>query len=136
VSRIAFVCVVLLMLPIVSGCGESSPFETVPVTGTVQMADGSSMAQMVKRSLRFTPNSVSEESRVATGDISPEGAFELGTMKTGDGAIPGKYAVSVTILKTYPPSEAERNAVWVCEPAEVEVTEDMEPVAIKIRRSK
>lgn len=133
-----FVCLVSLALVVgaVPGCGGSSPFDTVPVTGTAQLATGESLQGYATRDIRFEPQATSGDFRAATAKIQDDGTFTLGTMKADDGAIPGKYTVVAKIMKNYPPSEAERNAVWICEPKEVEVVPGMEPVTIKITKGK
>lgn len=123
----------LASLVIQSGCGGSSPFDTVPVTGKVQLADGKTLTGYAMKSIRFTPVSTDPESRVATAEVKEDGTFSLGTLKTGDGALPGKYTVGMTILKNYPPALAEARLVWDCQPSEVEVKEDMEPLVITVK---
>jgi hypothetical protein len=73
-----------------AGCGS----DRYPVTGKVTYEDGSPL----------TEGSVTGEmgdgaDRVMVqGDVRPDGSFEWGTLKPGDGAKPGKYRVIVTPL--------------------------------------
>lgn len=127
-------CLTLLIAS--SGCGGGSPFETVPVTGKVEIEGGGSLAGYAMKSIQFTPNSTATEVRAASGTIGEDGTFKLGTMKADDGALPGKYLVRATILKNYPPSPAELKKTWIVEPAEVEVTDGMEPIVIKVKEVK
>lgn len=118
------------------GCGGSSPFETVPVTGSVEFGSGESLKGYATRDIRFEPQATTGDFRAATAKIQDDGTFTLGTMTADDGAIPGKYTVMAKIMKNYPPSAAERKAVWICEPKEIEVTPGMEPVTIKITKGR
>lgn len=117
------------------GCGRSSSFETVPVTGTAQLAGGGTFKGFAKCEIRFEPTATTGEFRAASGKIQEDGSFTL-TTQTDDGALPGKYLIVAKIMKTYPPSPAEVNAVWVCDPKEVEVTDGMDPVTIKISKGR
>jgi hypothetical protein len=122
------------MLLGLGGCNSSSPYATVPVTGKVELSTGDNLAGYAMKSIQFSPNSADPEAKPASSEIKEDGTFELGSMKNADGAVPGKYFVNVRLMKHYPPTEAERVAVWLCEPAEVEVKEGMEPVVIKVKK--
>jgi hypothetical protein len=72
-----------------AGCGDDSGFATrYPVTGTVKYK-----GELVKKaSINFIPNEV--EGHPAGGQIE-NGTFTLTTAKPGDGALVGKYKVTV-----------------------------------------
>ena len=72
-----------------AGCGPSGP-ATVPVTGTVTL-DGKPIA---KAAVMFVPQF---PGRPAHGLTDQEGRFSLGTFKKGDGAVEGKYLVTVIL---------------------------------------
>ncbi|MGC4005446.1 MAG: hypothetical protein QM811_20920 [Pirellulales bacterium] len=44
-----------------------------------------------------------EKGKIASGQIQPDGSYELNTVKPGDGAIVGKHRVSVTCTSTQSP---------------------------------
>ncbi len=132
--RFAFFAGCLAALVSSSGCGGGSPFATVPVTGKVVLASGESLKGYAMKSIRFAPNDAN--GRVSSAEVLEDGMFALGTMKSNDGALPGKYSVTMTIMKNYPPTPAETKITWVCEPGEIEVKEDMEPVTIKVSKLK
>jgi hypothetical protein len=136
VLRIAFLLGCVTMLTGLSGCGGGSPFDTVPVTGKVEVVGGGSLQGYAMKTIRLAPNSTDADARAASGQVKEDGTFELGTMKANDGAIPGKYAVLATILKNYPPTPADTKKTWVCEPAEIEIKEGMEPITIKVSVAK
>ena len=104
------------------GCGPSDGVqsaETVPVKGKVTY-QGKPLSKGV---VTFEP---AHHRRVATGDIGPDGTFELTTLKKGDGAAPGKHRVSVS--GTGPTAKAELVPKKYTEAntskVEVEVTKD------------
>lgn len=72
-----------------AGCGGGTP-STVPVKGTLVFEDGKPVAGA---SIRFVG---AAGSRDASGYTGKDGAFELSTFSTGDGAVPGEYTVVVT----------------------------------------
>jgi hypothetical protein len=89
------------LLLLIGGCGPSGgapALETVPVKGKVTYK-GQPLARGV---VTFEPRG---SGRAATGEIEPDGAFELTTLKKGDGAAPGKHRVSVS--GTGPSAKAE-----------------------------
>lgn len=70
------------------GCGKSGTTPTVKVTGTVTFS-GAPVAGAV---VGFTP----EQGRPASGTTDASGKFTLSTFETGDGAVLGKHAVTIT----------------------------------------
>ncbi len=71
-----------------AGCGRSDGFTTVKVTGTVIHKGKPAEGVMVT----FVP----EKGRPASGITDVSGRFVLSTLKPGDGAVPGKHAVTLT----------------------------------------
>ena len=51
--------------------------------------------------ITFQPASAEGKSKGASGQIQPDGRFELTTLKPGDGAVPGKYKVIVVVKPKY-----------------------------------
>jgi hypothetical protein len=136
VLRFAFLVGCLAAMVGLSGCGGGSEFDTIPVKGKVVLADGGSLKGYAMKNLRLSPNSTDAEARSASSSINEDGTFEMGTMRSNDGAIPGKYLVYATIMKNYPPTPADTKKTWVCDPGEIEVKEDMGEITIKITASK
>jgi hypothetical protein len=83
-----------------AGCGS----KTYQVGGKVSFSDGTPVdAGWVV----FAP--VDSQATVgARGRIQSDGTYQVGTYKEGDGALPGKYRVSV--LPPRPPPSAEKGA--------------------------
>ena len=71
-----------------AGCGRSGGLTTVKVTGTVTHKGKPAQGVMVT----FVP----EKGRPASGITDASGRFVLSTLKPGDGAMPGKHAVTLT----------------------------------------
>jgi hypothetical protein len=74
------------------GCGSSGASQaapTVPVKGKVTYKG----TPLTKGVVTFEPRN---SGRPATGEIGPDGTFELTTLQKGDGAVPGKHRVSVS----------------------------------------
>jgi hypothetical protein len=74
------------------GCGGGG---TSPVTGKVVYADGQPVAG---GTVIFTSAATKT---TATGEIKPDGTFQLTTESTGDGAAPGEYSVVVHDAREY-----------------------------------
>jgi len=91
----------LAMLLHLAGCVGRGP-EMVPVSGTVKLTDGT-VPQGKVAIVRFEPlaDSDAQPNKGASGDIRPDGHFDLMTVQPGDGAIPGRYKVCFTVYKTY-----------------------------------
>ncbi|MFY9256968.1 MAG: carboxypeptidase regulatory-like domain-containing protein [Fuerstiella sp.] len=83
--RLPFILLVTLVL---MGCGDSR-LKTVPVSGKVVFPDGSPART----------GTIEFESRdfpiTATGQISPDGSFVLGTYESNDGAVAGFHQVII-----------------------------------------
>jgi hypothetical protein len=84
----------LLLLLGAVGCG-ARPY---PVRGTVTLEDGTPVTSGM---VSFETKDV-EKPITARGEIKPDGSYELGTYKPGDGALPGVYRVTVTPLAQNP----------------------------------
>ena len=95
-NRIALLLLVAFAL---TGCGEGASH--VPVTGTVKFSDGSVPKGDIA-SITFQPSSGGPSTKGASGNIGPDGAFELRTVRPGDGARPGDYRVTVHVMQGYP----------------------------------
>jgi hypothetical protein len=79
-----------LLLLGATGCGSGG---TYPVQGKVVFQDGTPLKGGI-----VVFESVDHAHIIARGDIAPDGTFELGTKKPGDGALAGKHRVLVAPL--------------------------------------
>ena len=86
------------------GCGR----ETYPVTGQIEMKDGSSPKELAGYGITFD----SHEMKVsAVGTIGADGSFELTTIKPNDGAKPGKYKVIISPPLSDNPDGPQRKSI-------------------------
>jgi hypothetical protein len=80
--------VTVLASAFASGCGGSGP-RTIPVSGTVTYKG----KPVANANVSFAPEDPS--GLIATGVTDSSGHFKLGTLAAEDGAIVGKYRVTV-----------------------------------------
>jgi hypothetical protein len=94
---------VSLGLLIVLGCGgdDSGLNKRYPVKGTVTYKG----SNVEKGSISFIPENA-KEGRAANGEIQ-NGSYFLTTSVNGDGALPGKYKVTVSALEVDMPEESK-----------------------------
>lgn len=95
----------LIFLTAIVGCGGPRPYS---VAGTAKLKDGTDVSRLAGHSVSFEaidplPDGTKPS---ATGEIGSDGAFQLSTNATNDGAFPGKYRVAVT--PPSPPLDAVR----------------------------
>ena len=77
---------------------------TVNVSGTVTYNG----QPLTTGNVVFVPVAA-EEGRSARGEIDAEGRFQLTTLKTGDGALPGQY--KVTVFRYHPGSGSSEGMI-------------------------
>ena len=84
--------IALCWVPLVAGCGRSLP-PTVKVSGKVTYRG----KPVPHGSVSFLPLHAAEgvPRQPATGDIQPDGAYEMKTFRCGDGVRPGEYGVTI-----------------------------------------
>ena len=72
----------------------------VQVRGKVLAEDGSTINRGL-REIRFEPmdDTTAVMRRTAIAQIMDDGSFELFTRRPGDGVLPGKYAVTISVIK-------------------------------------
>lgn len=89
-----------LLLATFAGCGGGE--DILPVTGVVKYADGTIPKGEIAV-VTFTPDKLGSglKTKGASGDIKPDGTFRLSAIGGSDGAYPGKYKVTVKVLKAY-----------------------------------
>ena len=96
-------CLSAFLVAACVGCGNSGPFEYVPVSGTVTYEDGSAIAAASIR-LGFTAlergDDLSTRPRPGQAVVNvSDGSFSDATSyKRGDGLVPGKHKVVVIAL--------------------------------------
>ncbi len=96
-SRATMALAAAVCLAVAGGCassGEEDFPETVPVKGKVSMAG----QPLPKGSISFIPNA----GRPATALIQPDGTYVLSTFKEKDGAVPGRFRVTITATTAEP----------------------------------
>ena len=96
----------------IGGCSSKGP-KMVKVSGTVKFRDGTALPVPARErggsaTIRFEPadmeggsEDASRPRKAASGAIKPDGSYEVTTVKSGDGVIPGRYKVAVTVLGRY-----------------------------------
>jgi hypothetical protein len=73
-----------------AGCNHGTTLS--PVRGTVTLEDGSPLK---KGMVIFEGTAADGKAVTARGEVRPDGSYELGTFKPGDGAPVGKYRVQI-----------------------------------------
>ena len=89
--RAAFLAISVLALG-VAGCGQ----RLYPVHGSVVLDDGTP----VTKGMVIFERVEGGEPVTAQGAIEPDGTYQLGTTKPGDGVPPGKYRVLINPIDT------------------------------------
>jgi hypothetical protein len=80
----------ILLLALAVGCGSGRP-KTAVVRGTVTYKG----KPVPNGTITFTPNS----GPTATGEIAPDGSYQLTTFRKGDGAVLGEHKVVVVAMQ-------------------------------------
>ncbi|GAB5404392.1 MAG: hypothetical protein Aurels2KO_26230 [Aureliella sp.] len=88
ISNLLVAALCLTSIPLLTGCGDPG-IGAIPVTGTITV-DGTPMEGVM---VVFNPE---DGTRAASGRTDAEGKYSLTTEINGDGALPGKYKISVT----------------------------------------
>ena len=83
---------VCFVVSVLSGCGQSSSLDTIPVGGRV-IYEGK---PLTIGEVRYLPKDAAH-GRVARGEIQSDGSFKLTTLKANDGVLAGEYRVVVVI---------------------------------------
>jgi hypothetical protein len=88
-SRARGGCLTAVGLLLVAGCSDDGMDKRYPVSGTVTYHE----KPLEKGQITFTPEAPAGQT--ASGDIE-KGYYRLTTLTNGDGALPGKYRVTIT----------------------------------------
>ena len=109
--------VVILLLPvtfIAAGCGGGGKGKPVKVNGLLTWEDGTAISGATVQFMSQT-----EGGRDAMGLTGADGAFDLTTTNSGDGALPGDYKIVVTKSTAMavgggggPPADSNPNKVF------------------------
>ncbi len=140
---------ILLLLPTMAvcfggttGCGKSRP--VAQVRGKVVFKNGS-MPNAGIRMVRLEPaaDTTAAIRKGASGSVNDDGAFEIFTLRPGDGVHLGEYAVTFTFLKSFTDQKqmiAEKYTTAAKTPYHLNVEHDtgdlvyeLEPVGVKQR---
>jgi hypothetical protein len=123
---------------VTAGCagGADTPY---PVQGTVFL-DGQPAKELAGGTVTFNST---ELHKSASGEVQADGTYRLGSLKADDGAIPGKYEVTVSPPETPASGErgsrpAEANTVVFEGPENREVTVERRTnnIPIQLRRGR
>jgi hypothetical protein len=92
--------VLLILIAFISVAGCNRGPTMVQVRGKVLNKDGTTIKRGV-REIRFEPTqeTTAVMRRTAIGQIQDDGSFELFTKRPGDGVLPGKYAVVISVMR-------------------------------------
>ena len=101
-SRRAFRHPVLLLLPLLAGCGSDGP-ELASVEGTVKL-DGRPVADAL---IMFTPVA---GGRPAGGRTDGEGRYELTYSRDAEGAMTGEHTVTISTFRAKDPDSGTPGA--------------------------
>ncbi len=111
ILRLSLVMMALSFLAALqAGCSSAPGMEQV--SGKVAFTDGA-MPKGEIATIRFEPiagTNAPGQSKGASGDIQPDGTYQLYSMNKGDGAFIGEYRVCFTFLKTYVGRESQVDA--------------------------
>ena len=122
---------------VAAGCGGGADSPS-PVHGTVYL-DGQPATELAGGTVTFNSE---ELQRSASGEIQADGTYRLSSVKKDDGAIPGKYQVTVSPPETPPAGERGRRGggskgIAFEEPKiEVVIEAKSNDVPIQLRRRK
>jgi hypothetical protein len=104
--RLARLLVAVLAILGVNGCGGSGAY---PVSGKLVYEDG----EPVRDAIGCTIIASCDELRTSSiGTIMDDGAFRLTMMKPNDGALPGRYKVTINVNPPDADSSPEEKAEW------------------------
>ncbi|MFH1264746.1 MAG: hypothetical protein ABIK89_03420 [Planctomycetota bacterium] len=121
-----------------AGCSRGPDVQMVPVQGTVKFTDGTvpqgETSRIVFEPVAGGPNQIR---KMASGEIRPDGSFEMMTIKQGDGVIAGKYKVIFEVFKTYLGRESlvpDKYTKPETTPLEVTVEADAKPFEFELEK--
>jgi len=90
-----FICGAVIFTFVLSGCGGDPGPQRVPVKGNIVMGDGK---PVFPGSIQFFPaEGMSENTYRSSALLHEGGAFTMRTHPHGDGVVPGKYKVVLSL---------------------------------------
>ena len=87
------------VLAVTAGCGGSSLGTPVPVTGKIIYQGQPVEGAQVTFHAKADTGEEGAVRRSANGRTAADGTFSLTTFKTGDGALPGDYVITVSKIE-------------------------------------
>ena len=113
------------------GGGSGKQLPTVPVSGKL-MVDGKPTGNC---SIIFTPLTDDSDPdkllrKTASASVAADGSFTLRTYKDGDGAIPGKYTVTIA---SDPANSVDMKPVPGVFAGDVEIKKDSSPLEVALK---
>lgn len=100
-----------------TGCDQGNPLGAIPIRGTVTY-NGKPLGEG-----EVLYNPVDTTGRRAKAKIQSDGSFQLTTLETNDGAVPGEYQISVLAYAPHPG-----------EPTRTEASEQRDQIRERIKR--
>jgi hypothetical protein len=97
-TRAAFLGALCFACSMFAGCNRGPAM--YHVRGKVLYKDGSVPRGMGAVHFEPTSESTAAIRKVASGDIGPDGSFELMTRKPGDGVFRGEYVATIAVVKS------------------------------------
>ena len=98
------ICLVMLGLTLLAGCGRDTLLDTVSVRGEVTFRG----KPLGIGEVRYLPKDA-KNGRVARAEIQSNGKFELTTLELGDGVLKGDYRIVVVVYEDQFEDKAARN---------------------------
>ncbi len=86
-----YLCALPLAL-VLAGCRSEPPVQLVPVRGRATLAQ----KPLGRVTIQLLPDGAKKGTPSAVGQTEADGSFHLTTPPHGEGAVPGKYKVTVT----------------------------------------
>ena len=97
-SRAALLAALCFACVIIAGCNRGPAM--YQVRGKVFYKDGSIPSGMGAVHFEPTNESTATIRKVASGNIGPDGSFELMTHKPSDGVVQGEYVVTIAVVES------------------------------------
>ena len=138
-SRATKLIISCLLIATMVGCGSGSPYDVVPLSGTVTLDDKPlPNARIVFQPIR-TPRGTKDVGPGSYGRTDASGQFQLETIDEHEGAVVGTHMVRVTTSDYNAPAERDDGVItgekvppWYHQGFTMEVAESTDAFAIKL----